>query len=427
MASHAQRQIMTDQAHSPRDAKSAHTSIAVYLDDDLTGSVIAPVLQAFGYSQTDIHQGGIDAAILAIGKGVSPELLFVDLGERPDPRADIQALADVCPPGTIVVALGTQNDVSLYRDLIHLGVQDYLLKPANADVFADTLEAALEAAEEEDAGVEISPDLKRTVVVTGVRGGLGTSTLAANLAWAYASESTGKVQKGQSAGHPTILVDMDLVFGTGAMQFDLEPGRGLIDALLSPGRVDGLFIDRAAIKAREKLSILAAEAPLNGVDGIQAESFDALFDTLADAFQTIIVDQPRATLSQNMGVLGRATDIVLVTDHSLAAARDCIRMIGYLKQCAPGASVHLVVTAAGIAMPEVADKDFVHSVEKDITARLPHDPKACLSAAQKGKVLLDAAPQSKLAGAIRTVKKAIDPADPINKRPSLFAKLLGRA
>ena len=399
----------------------------LYLNDDITRSTIAPILGRFGYQDDPVKPGDIDAAITDIANGFSPDLLFVDLGDRPDPRSDIQALADVCPPGTVVVALGTHNDVTLYRDLIQIGVQDYLLKPISADMFEETLDGALTALEEDETAPEIAEDLKRMVVVTSVRGGLGASTLASNLAWLYASQPTGSDQGKDTPeeGHPTILVDMDLVFGTDALQFDLEPGRGLIDALLNPGRVDGLFVDRAALKARENLSILAAEAPLNGIDGVQADAYDALFDALNDSFQTIVVDQPRATLAQNSSILARASDVVVLTDHSLAGARDCIRLCGFLDGAAPGATIHVVASEAGIGPAEVEGRDFTHSIEKELAATLPHDPKACLLAAQKGKVLADAVPASKLVHAINALKVKIDPADDIHKRPSLFAKWLG--
>ena len=391
----------------------------LYLDDDITGNAIAPVLSRYGYAENPVRGGGIEAAITDIASGFKPDLLFVDLGDRPDPRGDIQTLADVCPPDTVVVALGTHNDVSLYRDLIHAGVQDYLLKPISADVFEDVLEGALAALEEEETTPEIEADLKRMVVVTGVRGGLGASTVAGNLAWMYAGRSQA------DGGRPTVLVDMDLVFGTGALQFDLEPGRGLIDALLNPGRVDGLFVDRAAVKANDNLSILAAEAPLNGIEGVQTDAYDALFTTLGDAFQTIIVDQPRATIAQNTTILGRASDIVILSDYSLAGVRDCIRLSGFLKTAAPGATIHIVTSEAGIALNEVTDKDFTHSIEMPVATSLPHDPKACLQAAQKGEVLAKVQPGSKLAQAIENLKVQIDPADEIHKRPNLFAKWFG--
>ena len=63
---------------------------------------------------------------------------------------------------------------------------------------------------------------------------------------------------------PTALLDLDVHFGTRrARALDLEPGRGLTDAIDNPGRIDGLFIERAMIRANDHLAILSAEAPMN--------------------------------------------------------------------------------------------------------------------------------------------------------------------
>ena len=89
--------------------------------------------------------------------------------------------------------------------------------------------------------------------VIGVRGGAGATTVATSLAWLM----------GEKLRRSTALLDLDVHFGTGALSLDLEPGRGLTDAIENPSRIDGLFIERAMVKASEKLAVLSAEAPIN--------------------------------------------------------------------------------------------------------------------------------------------------------------------
>src|SRR3546814_12807229 len=89
------------------------------------------------------------------------------------------------------------------------------------------------------------------LAVIGARGGVGASTIATSLAWLLS-------ERGKRA---TALLDLDVHFGTGALALDLEPGRGLTDAIENPSRIDGLFIARAMVKASEKLAVLSAEAP----------------------------------------------------------------------------------------------------------------------------------------------------------------------
>ncbi len=89
--------------------------------------------------------------------------------------------------------------------------------------------------------------------VVGTRGGVGASTIATSLAWLFSTEHR----------RSTALLDLDVHFGTGALSLDLEPGRGLTDAIENPSRIDGLFIERAMIRANDNLAIMSAEAPIN--------------------------------------------------------------------------------------------------------------------------------------------------------------------
>ena len=73
----------------------------------------------------------------AVGLGEPEHPVRRPFANRGDPLNDINALAEVCEPGTVVIAAGQVNDVRLYRDLVASGIQDYLLKPFIADQLRD--------------------------------------------------------------------------------------------------------------------------------------------------------------------------------------------------------------------------------------------------------------------------------------------------
>jgi len=374
---------------------------AAYICDDVSAQMVASVVADRDWSRAMVFKGGIAAGVRALGAMPVPEFLIVDISESPDPRADIQILADVCDEGTVVLAVGSLNDVTLYRDLINAGIHDYLVKPLAADVVRAAIDTAVEAMMATDEVEEIHvPTANQNIVLLGVRGGAGTSTLATNVAWLKAEK-----------GVQTALLDLDLYFGTTAMQFDLEPGRGLIDALENPSRVDGLFLERAVVKPHEKLAVLCAEAALGSVPPPTEGALPHLIEAMSSIYPCVIVDVPRQMLGEHAELLEAATDIVLVTDYSLASARDLIRIKAHIANVAPNAKVHLVADRVGIVPAEVDEKDFENSVEHTVSAKIPYDTKSALAAAQKGKVVVDALPSSKLANAFKDVCALFDSAD----------------
>jgi CheY-like chemotaxis protein len=204
-----------------------------FVCDDATADMLRPVAVEHGWSPEKVNKGGLRNAVQSLSVSASPNILFVDLSESADPLNDINALAEVCEPGTIVIAAGTVNDVRLYRDLVASGIHDYLLKPFTVDQLRDTFAHAqmILSGPRGEAQAD-KPHVMAAVI--GVRGGVGASTIATSLAWLL----------GEKAHRSTALLDLDVHFGTGALALDLEPGRGLTDAIENPSRIDGLFIER---------------------------------------------------------------------------------------------------------------------------------------------------------------------------------------
>ncbi|PNB52846.1 pilus assembly protein CpaE, partial [Pseudomonas sp. FW305-130] len=130
----------------------------------------------------------------------------------------------------------------------------------------------------------------------------------------------------EKGARTTALLDLDVHFGTGALSLDLEPGRGLTDAIENPSRIDGLFIERAMVKSSEMLSVLSAEAPINSPIMTDGGAFYQLQEEMRSAFECTVVDLPRNMLVQHPHLITDIQVAVIVTELTLAAARDTIRI-----------------------------------------------------------------------------------------------------
>src|SRR6188474_3908789 len=113
-----------------------------FVCDDATADMLRPVAVEHGWSPEKVNKGGLRNAVQTLSVSASPSILFVDLSESGDPLNDINALAEVCEPGTVVIAVGQVNDVRLYRDLLASGIHDYLLKPLSVSQLRDSLSQA---------------------------------------------------------------------------------------------------------------------------------------------------------------------------------------------------------------------------------------------------------------------------------------------
>jgi pilus assembly protein CpaE len=367
---------------------------SAFLSDEESDRVVRTVAANEGWPLERIHDGGIRYAVQTLAVSPSPTMLLIDLSESADPLEDINGLAEVCEPGTIVLACGKINDVRFYRHLIGSGIQDYLLKPFTEEQLHEAIQEA-RASQMSTHAAEGTPEAPHIVTaVVGVRGGVGASTLAVSTAWLLA----------ETRNRQTALLDLDVHFGTGALALDLEPGRGLTDAIENPSRIDGLFLERAVVRATPKLGVLSAEAPMHQPLTGDGSSFFQLQDELRNTFPCTVIDLPRHMLIAHPGLVSAVGVIVVVTELTLAATRDTIRLLSWLKSNAPHARIILVanrVPAGGIE--EINRKDFESSIERQLDLAIGYDAKAVSDAAKLGKPVAETARAGKTGQQLATL------------------------
>src|ERR1044072_9151695 len=371
--------------HASR-AGSLRDPFSAFVTDEETAEMLRPIAVEHGWSPEKVNKGGVRNAVQTLSVSASPSILFVDLSGPGDPPNDTNALAEVCEPGTVVIAAGQVNDVRLYRDLVASGIQDYLLKPFSPDQLRDAFANAqmtISGPRLVESGNE-KPNVMAAVI--GVRGGVGASTIATSLAWLM----------GDKAGRSTALLDLDVHFGTGALALDLEPGRGLTDAIENPSRIDGLFIERAMVRANDKLCVLSAEAPINQSMLTDGSAFYQLQEEIRHAFEGTVIDLPRSMMVQYPHLLGDVHVVLVVVEFTLSGTRDAIRILSWLKANAPQARVVVVANRVQAAVQEGRRKVCESSIERRFTVTLPFHPKTAAQAAKLGQPLAKVTKSAKL-------------------------------
>jgi pilus assembly protein CpaE len=394
---------------------------SAFICDEAALDVLRPVVIEMGWQPEKCNKGGLRNAVQSLSISASPNILLVDMSESGDPLSDINALAEVCEPGTVVIAVGQVNDVRLYRDLLASGIHDYLLKPLSPGHIRDALvnaQAVFSQPKHQDSSAA-----KRHIstAVVGTRGGVGASTIATSLAWLFSIDHK----------MPTALLDLDVHFGTGALSLDLEPGRGLTDAIENPSRIDGLFIERAMIRANDHLAILSAEAPINSPLMTDGAAFLQLEEEFRQAFEMTVIDMPRNMLINFPHLLADVNVVTLVAEMTLASARDSIRLLSWLKSNAAHIQPIVVANRVHSGVQEISKSDFEASIERKIDYTIPFDIKAAANAAKLGQTFAEANRSTKAGAVIRDIAQAVmgttdvesDPAMAEPTKKSLLGKI----
>jgi pilus assembly protein CpaE len=359
-----------------------------------------------------VQMGGVAAAIEAYSNSSTPNVIILETDNHGDSiLTGLDSLAEVCDGGTRVVVIGKQNDVLLYRELTRRGVSDYLIAPVGT---IDVVRSI--------CGLFTSPDAKavgRVIAVVGAKGGVGASTIAHNVAWSIARDLQ----------LDTVIVDLDLGFGTASLDFNQDPPQGIADAVFSPERIDTNFIDRLLSKCTDHLSLLAAPATLERAYDFSPEAFDAIFDSLRTSVPFVVLDVPHLWLGWTKHTLIAADDILIVAAPDLANLRNAKGMLDLLKAARPNdRPPHYLLNNVGTPKrPEITSSDFAKALVDQPAAIIPFEPQVFGAAANNGQMIAELSAGQRTAETFRQLAQMLTGRSETKKSKStMFSPLLGK-
>jgi len=322
----------------------------------------------------DLRRGGIRAAIATMQKSATPRVLVVDITGEEQPLSALGELSHVVEPDVCVLVVGEVGHADFYREITRgLGAAEYLHKPITREKvlrhFGPFAQGNAFAAPAMLGG--------RAIAVTGVRGGVGATTIAVNLAWHF----------GVGMHRHTVLLDPDTHLGATAFLLNIQPGPGLRMALESPDRIDSLLAERAAQPAADRLHVLAAEEKIASHTSHAPGAAAALLTALRNRYNFIIVDVPYAPVPLYRDLLDLVDQRILVMDPSLAAIRDTVRLMGLPK--GPGQDQRAVVVMNRTGAPGgLSRKQVEEALKMKVDVSIPDLPRQVGNAATLGEPVM---------------------------------------
>ncbi|HEY2710413.1 MAG TPA: CpaE family protein, partial [Caulobacteraceae bacterium] len=366
-------------------------------------------------AKTVAYPGGLKAAVEAYQNQPTPSLLIVESLDAAQVLLDqLGRLAEVCDPGTKVMVVGAANDIALYRELMRRGVSEYLVPPLGPL----QLIAAITALYADPA----QPFVGRQIAFCGAKGGAGASTMAHNVAHLIS----------ERMGANTVLVDLDLAFGTAGLDFNQDPLHGIADALSQPDRLDPVLMERMMARCGDHLSLFAAPASLDRDYDIPAETFEEVAQKIRATSPYVVLDLPHAWTPWKRRMLVTSDDVIIVAEPDLASLRNAKNIIDLVKSARPNDTPpRVVLNKLGMpGRPEIPAKDFGDALGLAPCMMFTFDAKLFGQASNNGQMIDEVGPKSKQAEGLEALARMISRretgADPAPKTVSLLDKLLRR-
>jgi pilus assembly protein CpaE len=322
----------------------------------------------------DIRRGGVRTAIAAMEHAITPNVLIVDITGEDQPLTALAQLANVVEPDACVLVIGETDSVDFYREITRsLGANDYFRKPLTNDKVLQIV-APLVA-----GNAPASDDIRGggLVILTGVRGGVGATTLAINLAGHF----------GISMRRHTVLLDPDVHLGDAAFQLNVKPGPGLRMALEAPERIDALLAERAAQPAADRLHVLSGEESLTSKLNYAAGGIGSLMIALRRRYNFIIADVPFRPSPLHDDLLKQPHQRVLVMLPNLSSVRATLRLMSVSAKAEAAKRPMIVLNRVG-APGGLTRREVEDALAVNIDVAIPDQPRQAAAAAAMGELAL---------------------------------------
>lgn len=385
----------TVEESSTKDARPIpRISIQAFCDTpEVAGTIeMAANDRRMARAHVKVHTGGLNAAVEFYASAPTPNLILIESRIPPaELIGQLDSLAEVCDSGTKVMIIGHNNDVTTYRELLRRGISEYLVTPVDVMTLIGSISEIYH-----EEGTE---KLGHMYAFIGAKGGVGSSTVAHNVAWTMA----------QVFGSDVTLADLDMAFGTAGLDFNQDPTQGIADAVAGSDRLDEVLLDRLLAKCEEHLSLLAAPASLEKAYDFDETAFDNVLDVVQSNVPSVVLDVPHLWTSWAKKTLLAADEIIITAAPDLANLRNAKNMIDLLKQSRPNDTApKLVLNQVGVPKrPEIKPDDFAAALQLEPIAVVQFDPLLFGTAANNGQMIAEASAKTTVSDTFADIAQII--------------------
>lgn len=328
----------------------------------------------------------------AVALASSHDVIVLDAVAPPRSMADVcreiravPALAELP-----VLAISAADSVEDRIRLLEAGADDVITRPVDdreLDARIEALDLRSRRSKELDPGVVVMPTRRagrRLIAVFSPKGGVGTTTVAVNLALVLASRQPDQVT----------LLDLGGEIGQVTTHVDVEPRLTLADL----ARDDHAMGDPGAFTTyltRHTSGLRVLAAPSSGLaPTLTRETILRLLDTALSASPTVVVDAGSRLGEVTAAILGLADDLAVVVTPEFTALKAVRAAFDHLVALGIPTAEPRIVLNELFAHDMLTAEDIESALGRPVTVRIPHDPILYQRAVNEGKPLLLLAPRS---------------------------------
>ena len=323
------------------------------------------------------------------------DLLIFELGDDTD--KEFQHIRSLLNSDVVaeVFLISDNSDPEVLIQAIKTGAKEFFTLPLKE---AEVKQALKELKKKiKRASRRNSPQTGQIITVVGSKGGIGTSTIAVNLAVDLA---------GKKSVQSVALIDMNMMFGEIPLFLEIKPGYHWGDIIKNISRLDSTFLMNTLTKHSSGVHILPSPCSLNGSSAVAPEMMGHLVGFMQKLFDFVIIDAGQSANEISLKVLEMSDNILLISLLSLPCLSNTNNLLQSISDLGflPEERIRIVINRY-LTKSEISLHDAEESIHKKIFWTIPNDYNTTMSAINNGK------PLSKIASKTQIARNLNDLAD----------------
>ena len=325
------------------------------------------------------------------------DLLIFELGD--DTEKDFQLIHSLLDVDAIGEVFYTSRDFdrAVLLQAMRTGAKEFFSQPINKQEVRQALEDFRERTEKAKQKEPVK--IGQIIELIGSKGGVGTTTVAVNLAVSLAE---------MKGAHSVALIDRNMLFGEVPLFLEIKPSYHWGEITKNIDRLDSTFLMNVLSKHSSGVYVLPSPASLNGHDPATPEIMEHLLSLMQRMFDFVVIDGGQSLDETSLKILEMSDIVLLVSILSLPCLSNTKKLLKSFHTLGYPARERIkVVINRHLKNPEISLKDSEAAIDEKIFWTIPNDYRKTLSAINQGKPLSQLASRAPITKSVRELGYAL--------------------
>lgn len=306
----------------------------------------------------------------------------------------VAEVAAKTPECNLLVSSGS-TDGRLILESMRAGAKEFLTEPLKEEDLATALQRVKR---QQGGATQQSSGGCKVIAVGGATGGVGTSSIAVNLACSLAADETQSV----------VLVDLDLALGDADVFLDTIPEYTLADVAQNISRLDLTLLKKSLTRHSSGVHLLPRPVQLEDGQHITPDSLQRVIGLLKTSFSHIVFDMSKSYGLLDMEAIRLSDDVLMVTQLDLPCLRNVVRlMMTFDDSPELRDKLKIVVNRGGQDSGQISLKKAQETINREIFWQVPNDYRVMVEVRNNGVPLVEQAPKAGITNSINQLAAAL--------------------